>query len=72
VFTFIPEHCSGSPRNAVRNHPGIAFTFLRIPQQIELRSKSRFATSHKRIHFGSCDCLCVSGKDRYIRSLCAI
>jgi hypothetical protein len=30
VFTFIPEYCSGSPRNAVRNHPGIAFTFLRI------------------------------------------
>ena len=32
VFTFIPESCSGSPRNTVRNHPGIAFTFLRIPQ----------------------------------------
>jgi hypothetical protein len=30
VFTFIPESCSRSPRNAVRNHPGIAFTFLRI------------------------------------------
>jgi hypothetical protein len=32
VFTFILEHCSDSPRNAVRYHPGIAFTFLRIPQ----------------------------------------
>jgi hypothetical protein len=31
VFTFIPESCSGSPRNSVRNHPGIAFTFPRIP-----------------------------------------
>ena len=31
VFTFIPESCSRSPRNSVRNHPGIAFTFLRIP-----------------------------------------
>jgi hypothetical protein len=34
VFTFIPESCSGSPRNAVRNHPGIAFTFARIPQEV--------------------------------------
>ena len=32
VFTFIPDHCSGSSRNTVRNHPGIAFTFPRIPQ----------------------------------------
>jgi hypothetical protein len=31
VFTFIPEYCSRSSRNSVRNHPGIAFTFLRIP-----------------------------------------
>ncbi len=31
VFTFIPESCSGSSRNAVRNHPGIAFTLARIP-----------------------------------------
>ena len=31
VFTFIPESCSGSSRNSVRNHPGIAFTFPRIP-----------------------------------------
>ena len=32
VFTFIPESCSGSTRNTVRNHPGIAFTLPRIPQ----------------------------------------
>jgi hypothetical protein len=32
VFTFIPEYCSRSSRNSVRNHPGIAFTFPRIPQ----------------------------------------
>jgi hypothetical protein len=34
VFTFIPESCSRSTRNSVRNHPGIAFTFLRIPQEL--------------------------------------
>ena len=34
VFTFIPEHCSDSPRNAVQNHPGIAFMFPRIPPEI--------------------------------------
>ena len=33
VFTFIPESCSDSSWNSVRNHPGIAFTFGRIPQQ---------------------------------------
>jgi len=32
VFTIIPESCSGSSWNSVRNHPGIAFTFARIPQ----------------------------------------
>src|SRR5579863_5591270 len=31
VFTFIPESCSTSSRNTVRNHPGIAFTLPRIP-----------------------------------------
>jgi hypothetical protein len=31
VFSFIPERCSGSSRNAVRNHPGIAFTLDRNP-----------------------------------------
>jgi hypothetical protein len=35
VFTFIPESCSDSPRNSVRNHPGTAFTFVRIPQFFE-------------------------------------
>jgi hypothetical protein len=34
VFTFVPESCSGSSRNSVRNHPGIAFTFLRIPHLV--------------------------------------
>jgi hypothetical protein len=32
VFAFIPEPCSGSSRNAVRLHRGIAFTLPRIPQ----------------------------------------
>jgi hypothetical protein len=32
VFTFIPDHCSDLSRNAVRSHPGTAFTFARIPQ----------------------------------------
>src|ERR1700733_12572449 len=31
VFTFIPDHCSGSSRIGVRLHPGIAFTFPRNP-----------------------------------------
>jgi hypothetical protein len=31
VFTFIPDHCSESSRICVRQHPGIAFTFLRHP-----------------------------------------
>ena len=31
VFTLIPESCSCSSRNSVRNHPGIAFTLPRIP-----------------------------------------
>jgi len=33
VFTFIPESCSGSSRNTVRNHRGIAFTLSRIPHR---------------------------------------
>ncbi len=33
VFTIIPESCSGSSWNSVRNHPGIAFTLDRIPHQ---------------------------------------
>ena len=36
VFTFIPESCSGSRRNTVRNHPGMAFTFDRIPHLMQL------------------------------------
>lgn len=35
MFSFIPESCSRSPRNGVRNHPGIAFTFLRIPHEFK-------------------------------------
>ena len=31
VFTFIPEPCSESSRNAVRHHRGIAFILPRIP-----------------------------------------
>jgi hypothetical protein len=31
VFTFIPESCSRSSRNTVRNHPGIAFILPRNP-----------------------------------------
>jgi hypothetical protein len=32
VFTIIPESCSGSSWNGVRNHPGMAFILDRIPQ----------------------------------------
>jgi hypothetical protein len=34
VFTFIPESCSTSSRNTVRNHRGIAFILPRIPQVV--------------------------------------
>jgi len=37
VFTFIPESCSGSSRNAVRNHPGIAFILARNPHEAQRR-----------------------------------
>jgi len=37
VFTFIPESCSGSSRNSVRNHPGIAFILPRIPHLVAQR-----------------------------------
>jgi hypothetical protein len=33
LFTFTPESCSPSPRNAFHVHPGIPFTFPRNPQQ---------------------------------------
>jgi hypothetical protein len=46
VFTFIPDSCSRSPRNSVRNHPGIAFTFLRIPHSIARASSSRHHWAH--------------------------
>ena len=32
LFAFSPESCSPSPRNAFRDHPGIAFAFARMPQ----------------------------------------
>jgi hypothetical protein len=40
VFTFIPDHCSGSSRISVRHHPGIAFTFPRNPHLrfVEIRA----------------------------------
>jgi hypothetical protein len=41
VFTIIPESCSGSSWNSVRNHPGIAFTFVRIPQPIPIPALPR-------------------------------
>ena len=41
LFTFIPESCSDSSRNSVRNHPGIAFTFPRIPQRYDGSSHSK-------------------------------
>ena len=37
VSTFIPESCSDSSWNSVRNHPGIAFTLDRIPRKDELQ-----------------------------------
>jgi hypothetical protein len=33
TFTFIPESCSRSSRNSVRNQPGIAFILPRIPHE---------------------------------------
>jgi hypothetical protein len=33
LFTFSPESCSPSPRNAFHVHPGIAFTFRRNPHR---------------------------------------
>ncbi len=48
VFTFIPESCSRSPRNSVRNHPGIAFTFPRIPHSCkEISSPSPSLTAQQ-------------------------
>ena len=40
LFGFIPESCSGSSRNTVRNHPGIAFILPRIPQEVGLFAKT--------------------------------
>jgi hypothetical protein len=49
VFTFIPESCSRSSRNTVRNHPGIAFILPRIPQTCANafpRGRDRFLSSY--------------------------
>src|SRR5579863_9662740 len=45
VFTIIPESCSGSTRNTVRNHPGIAFTFARIPHPKPSKTRCLALTS---------------------------
>ncbi len=58
VFTFIPENCSASSRNTVRNHPGIAFILPRIPH-LKLKSVGRrekdlmLGPLSVRIQFGS-------------------
>jgi hypothetical protein len=44
AFTIIPETCSGSPWNSVRNHPGIAFTFGRFPHSVARRASYRLTT----------------------------
>ena len=41
VFTFIPESCSRSSRNTVRNHPGIAFILPRIPHRSNIAAIRR-------------------------------
>jgi hypothetical protein len=49
VFAFIPEPCSGSSRNAVRHHPGIAFTLPRIPQETTMRYLVPASDVHDRL-----------------------
>jgi hypothetical protein len=41
AFTIIPEPCSDSSRNSVRNHPGTAFALDRIPQWGRLGSRPK-------------------------------
>ncbi len=48
VFTFIPESCSGSTRNTVRNHPGIAFILSRNPHPHHSSIKRRAAGADRR------------------------
>jgi len=36
AFTIIPESCSSSSWNGVRNHPGIAFILDRIPHLVQV------------------------------------
>jgi len=57
VFTIIPESCSGSSWNSVRNHPGIAFTLDRIPQNRQLAPKSFHRDLRERNFRHSVGCL---------------
>ena len=51
VVTIIPESRSGSPRNTVRNHPGIAFTFDRIPHEEQAETfRTRMSASPPNTH----------------------
>jgi len=45
-FIIIPESCSGSPRNTVLNHPGIAFTFDRIPHPSAVTPNGVLPSTH--------------------------
>ena len=51
VFTIIPESCSGSPRNSVRNHPGIAFIFDRIPHLVTTEPVLQFPMGFRALGF---------------------
>jgi len=44
----IPESCSGSSRNTVRNHPGIAFILPWVPQLINRRTGPAFKPVTRR------------------------
>jgi hypothetical protein len=52
VFAFIPESCSRSSRNAVRHHPGIAFTCPGFPKNCYF-SVWACARQMARMHFRS-------------------
>jgi Helix-turn-helix domain of resolvase len=49
MFTFIRESCLRSSRNSVRNHPGIAFTFPRIPHHHGVGSEEWSADGFTRL-----------------------
>src|SRR5580698_7491726 len=48
MFTFIPESCSRSSRNTVRNHPGIVFILPRIPHVVRLVLRRRVLPRSRR------------------------